>query len=93
MIINGENVRHKLITDLPWPGNVKLKIKSDGTREGTFVCAVDSDGVEHPVEGVTSVIWALDVNGGTELATASLRFLATPVELVAGEVFEEPVDP
>ena len=74
-------MRHKLAADPPWPGNVKIKVTSDGTSEGTRVLAVDSNGVEHPVEGVTGVAWRLGLNYGDELGRLTLSLLASPAEI------------
>jgi hypothetical protein len=61
-----------LLTDPPGPGDCKLRIKSDGTLEGTRVVVVDSDGRELELLGVMSVNWKLDWTK-PELAAAELR--------------------
>lgn len=53
----------------------KLKIISDGTRQGTYL--VDGDG--NVVEGVTNITWSCSVHDGP--AKTTIGFLNVPVEL------------
>lgn len=66
-----DGLRCRLVSDLPHSGECKLRIKSDGTAEGTAVYAVDSDGRELTVGGVMSIAWKLVV--GEPMATVELR--------------------
>jgi hypothetical protein len=75
-----------LLTDPPGPGDCKLRIKSNGTPEGTSVVAVDSDGRELELLGVMAVSWKLDISKN-ELAVAELRVeAAVDTELDALEI-------
>lgn len=61
----------RLLTDPPSPGECKLRIKSDGTWEGTTAVVVDSDGRELELLGVMAI--AFSVKADPELAVAELR--------------------
>lgn len=50
----------RMLTDPPEAGECKLRIKSDGTWEGTRVFVVDSEGRELNLLGVTSLYWRVD---------------------------------
>lgn len=83
-------LRSRLVSDPPWPNECKLRIKSDGTPEGTAVYVVDSDGRELMLGGVVSVAWKLSVPwmASVELRVegdveADIRFTPAPTEPVA----------
>lgn len=69
------------LSEFPMPSTGDtVRIKSDGTPEGTEICAVDSIGRETTLSGVISCTITIDVD--SREATASLVFRAT-VEAVA----------
>lgn len=77
--------RLRLLTGPPEPGHVKLRIRSDGSPQGTAVYAYTADGLELEVENVTAVDWLLRLN---DVARARLEVAAVDVELEvpAGEL-------
>lgn len=78
---------NRMIGDPPGPGECKLRIKSDGTYEGTRVLVVDDRGVERELLGATAASWKLDPG---ELAKACVRVLESEVEVDAEAVKVEP---
>jgi hypothetical protein len=73
--------RPRLVTDPAVAGAVKLRIRSDGTCNGSYVVAIDHEGIERRVELVTAVSWS--IRAGEELAEASLTVAGVEVDLEA----------
>lgn len=66
-----DGLKCRLVSDLPFAGECKVRVKSDGTSEGTSVFAVDSEGRELRMGGVMAIRWKL--TAGDEMATIELR--------------------
>lgn len=80
-LING------LVTDLPMPGTLKLRIRSDGTPGGTTVVAVDHEGTESRVISVQRVEWACGLGDG--VAIAKIDVAAPEVDIIGSIAPEE----
>jgi hypothetical protein len=70
-----------LITDPAQPGNVKLKLVSDGTWWETRLLAVNHDGNEYEVENCMGIRWSIEASPDGELATLSVKFIAAGAEI------------
>lgn len=67
---------------------MRVKIVSDGTPRGTRVLVIDDQGAEHPLTGVRSVAWSMEVGGE---ATAQLGMVG--VECDVASVLDPALDP
>lgn len=70
---------HGLLTDPPALGCAKLRIRSDGTAEGTFVVVVDHEGIERRLAGVQRLEWS--ISNGDRIALAKVEIVAPEVDL------------
>lgn len=78
----------RMFGEPPGPGECKLRIRSNGTTEGTSIVTVDDQGVERSLLGAEAVSWKLEV--GLEPARACVRVIESEVELEAEKVAVEP---
>jgi hypothetical protein len=75
-------MRLRTIGDPPGPGECKLRIKSNGTPQGTFVLIVDDVGVERSLLGAIAVSWEIELP--REHPVANVRVIESEAEVEAG---------
>jgi hypothetical protein len=67
------------LSDPPPPGTCKLRIRGNGDPSETFVFAVDADGVEREIVGVTAIAWAM--RDRSDVTEATITVCESDVEL------------